>query len=67
MELIFRVDLIILDEAAAEQLEGQGEEKDPENPELLTEEGRAIRDFAEENEEEYFSEEYDTDSKEGEE
>jgi len=35
-------------------------------PEMLTKEGRAIRDFAEENEDEYFSEEYDTDSKEGE-
>ena len=35
-------------------------------PEILTEEGRAIRDFAEENEDEYFSEEYDTDSEEGE-
>ena len=34
-------------------------------PEMLTKEGRAIRDFAEENEDEYFSEEY-TDSKEGE-
>jgi hypothetical protein len=35
-------------------------------PEILTKEGRAIRDFAEENEDEYFSEEYDTDSEEGE-
>jgi len=35
-------------------------------PEILTKEGRAIRDFAEENEDEYFSEEYDADSKEGE-
>ena len=47
--------------------EPDDEEKDPENPELLTEEGRAIRDFAEENEDEYFSEEYDTDSEEGDE
>ena len=47
--------------------EPEDEEKDPENLELLTEEGRAIRDFAEENEDEYFSEEYNTDSKEGEE
>ena len=36
-------------------------------PEILTKEGRAIRDFAEENEDEYFSEEYDGDFEEGEE
>jgi len=36
-------------------------------PEMLTKEGRAIRDFAEENEDEYFSEEYDVDFEEGEE
>jgi len=36
-------------------------------PEILTKEGRAIRDFAEENEDEYFSEEYDTDFEKGEE
>jgi len=36
-------------------------------PEMLTKEGRAIRDFAEENEDEYFSEEYDTDFEKGEE
>ena len=34
--------------------------------EMLTKEGSAIRDFAEENEDEYFSEEYDTDPEEGE-
>ena len=39
--------------------------KDNLEPEMLTKEGRAIRDFAEENEDEYFSEEYDTDSEEG--
>ena len=36
-------------------------------PNNLTKEGRAIRDFAEENEDEYFSEEYDVDFEEGEE